>query len=87
MGIGLLELVVTAFVGVPVVVVAVLTRHRWVLGILGCFALAAAATPPDLVSMLLLAVPLSGIYTLAAVAWLLLRGRRPAPPAGGAAQS
>jgi len=48
---------------------------------------AEAAAPPDVASMLLLAIPLSAVYTLAAVVWLLLRRRRPAPPADGAAQS
>ena len=74
MGIGIAEVVLLAIVAVPVGLVAGLTRHRWVLGVLAAFVVAAVATPPDGLSMLLVGLPLSGLYVLAGVA--LAWGRR-----------
>jgi Sec-independent protein secretion pathway component TatC len=39
--------------------------------------LAAALTPPDMVSLLILAIPLCGLYSLAVVIWLIFRYRKP----------
>jgi len=38
--------------------------------------IAAAVTPPDMISMLILAVPLGVLYGLAVVVWLLIRYRK-----------
>ena len=67
MNVGALELVLLAVVAVPICLVAVLTRKWWILGVIGCFAVAALATPPDVVTALLVGVPLSCAYALLAL--------------------
>jgi sec-independent protein translocase protein TatC len=44
--------------------------------IVGIFILAAVVTPPDVISQLLLAIPMCLLYEAGIVAGVLLRGRR-----------
>jgi Sec-independent protein secretion pathway component TatC len=76
MYIGWVELILLVVVAVPILLVGVLTRHRWVLGVIGCVAVAVVATPPDVMTTLLLALPLSAVYVVAALVWLAWRKRR-----------
>lgn len=39
-------------------------------------AIAAALTPPDMVTLLMLAIPLCVLYSVGATVWLLIRYRR-----------
>lgn len=52
--------------------------------VLGIFVVAAALTPPDMVSMFLLAIPLLGLYGLSIVVSYMFRAQ-PAPPEPAAA--
>jgi sec-independent protein translocase protein TatC len=70
----------------------IVTRDQLVAGrryaIVGAFAIAAVLTPPDVVSQLLLAVPLCLLYELALVAiWFTQRRRNKAAQAEAAETS
>jgi hypothetical protein len=86
--VGPIELVL--FVAVAIfalgahVIIALLGREKergggrrgfFVYGVPVCFAMAAILTPPDLLSMLLVAVPCSLVYGAITVVWILRRRR------------
>ena len=86
MSVGAVELVL--FVGIAILAIAAHVivfllggekghkgRHQGALvyGVAVCFAAAAILTPPDVLSMLLVAVPCSLIYGVGVVVWLLQR--------------
>lgn len=86
MSVGPIELVV--FVAVVIlalgahVIIALLAREKergrgrrgfFVYGIPVCFAIAAILTPPDLLSMLVVAIPCSLVYGAVTVIWILRR--------------
>ena len=88
MSVGSIELIM--FVAVVVfalgahVIIALLGREKeygggrrkfLVYGVPVCFAIAAILTPPDLLSMLLVAVPCSLVYGAITVVWILRRTR------------
>lgn len=88
MSVGPIELIL--FVAIVIlalaahVIIVVLGRekehgagHRGLLvyGVPVCFATAAILTPPDLLSMLLVAVPCSLVYGAVVVTWILRRTR------------
>ena len=70
-GIGAFELGILGLAAVAVLVVTAFTSKRWLwaVGLVGCIALAAASTPADPLSMLLVGVPCCGLYALSAFAW------------------
>jgi hypothetical protein len=88
MSVGAVELVLFGAIAVLAVaahvIVTVLGREKGhkgryqgalVYGVAVCFGAAAILTPPDVLSMLLVAVPCSLIYGVAVAVWLLRRGQ------------
>ena len=75
MSVGVVELALLGIVALAVVPLAVLTCHRWLLGFVACFAVAVVATPPDVVTTLILGVPLSAVYGVVGLVWLAPRAR------------
>ncbi|NIP32749.1 MAG: hypothetical protein GWN67_12140 [Phycisphaerae bacterium] len=88
MSVGTIELVLFVFVfilalGAHVIIARlVLEKGRrgdyrvfLVYGVPVCFAMGRILTPPDLLSMLLVAIPCSMVYGLFAVMWILRRTR------------
>ncbi len=71
LSVGPMEVIISAVVAVYVLVLTVLSRARWAwcLGFIACFALAAAVTPADPLTLLLIAVPMCGLYTVAVFAY------------------
>lgn len=71
MAVGAVELLLLAIVGTSILFAIIVTKKRWMLGLLGYFVIAALFTPADPLSLLLIAVPSCCIYTIA----LLMKGR------------
>jgi Sec-independent protein secretion pathway component TatC len=71
MGIGTIEIVLLVVAIIGTVLAVTITQNKYVLGVIGFFVIAAVCSPPDPLSMLLIAVPSACIYILA------IRNRQP----------
>lgn len=65
MGIGTLEIVLLVVAIVGTLAAVVVTKNRYLLGVIGFGIIAAVCSPPDPLSMLMIAVPSICIYALA----------------------
>lgn len=96
MPVGLIELVLFVFVFILAliahVIIAMLvlekghrggSRGFLLYGFPVCFAIGLILTPPDPLSMLLVAIPCSLVYGFIAVMWILRRNRACTPGPGG----
>ena len=70
-GIGITELMLVAIVAVGTFLITKFTSRRWLwaCGLVGCVVVAAANTPADPISTILIAVQFCGLYLLSAFAW------------------
>ena len=75
---GPFELLLLGAVGIPILVVVVCAWNRssWRVGVVLLMAVSVAATPADPASMLLLAVPLCGLYVLGVLVWKVMQRRK-----------
>lgn len=71
MSVGPAEVLILAVATIYLLLVTWLSRNRWswALGLIACIVVAVLLTPADLLSTLLVVVPLCVIYTIAVLAW------------------
>jgi hypothetical protein len=74
-GVGAMEFAVLG-IGVPCVLVGALSGWPRCLGVIACVFIGALLSPPDPLSMLILAVPLSCVYCIVVAVWCASRKRR-----------
>ncbi|NQU23976.1 MAG: hypothetical protein HQ567_22055 [Candidatus Nealsonbacteria bacterium] len=78
--VGSMELAALIVLGVPILLISMFCREGWgwILGFLVCMAAAAFLTPPDPLSMVVVAAPLCGVYGAIGLAWQSHRNRKTA---------
>lgn len=65
MGIGTIEIVLLVVAIIGTLLAVTVTKNLSVLGVIGLFVIAAVCSPPDALSMLLIAIPSACIYLIA----------------------